>query len=189
MRVVGSDTGLTLPSWQGSQSGLHPSHRFHRPMPRLRLFILWIVCVCVPLQGWAATAMAFCGPAYAGGSVAAALAAEPSQARPDGPADHTVHAKHGSSAPPVAGSTTVHDAGQGHDFQAHHADASQASTHADVDDGASHACGTCAACHAAALTGRFDVAVLHDLPPADLAEPALVPATRVPRVLDRPPRA
>lgn len=159
-------------------------------MPTLRLFILWIVCVCVPLQGYAAAAMAFCGPGHAGGGaeVAAALAADP-----DDHADHTAHAESHGPSHPVAGSTAVHDAGQGHDLQPRHAGASPACTHADADDGAaadaSHVCGTCAACHAAALTGRLDVAILHDLPPADLTEPTLVAATRVPRLLDRPPRA
>ena len=160
-------------------------------MPRLRLFILWIVFVCVPLQGYAAVAMAFCGPGHAGGEgrVVAALAADPAQANPDGHVDHAAHAESRGLSHQVAGSTAVHDAGQSHDLQPRHAGASPAGTHADADDGASHACGTCAACHAAALTGRLDVAILHDLPPADLAEPALVPATRVPRLLDRPPRA
>jgi hypothetical protein len=172
-------------------------------MPRLRLFILWIVCVCLPLQGWAAAAMASCGPGHAGRGATVAMDARAAVGRtPDAATvaierpTHAAHAAHGPaqarSPDPVQEDA---EARMRHDHGAHpcHDGAAHADTQADADPVASadipHACGTCAVCHATALTGRLDVAVLHDLPPADLAEPALVPATRVPRVLDRPPRA
>lgn len=145
-------------------------------MPRLRLFILWIVFVCVPLQGCAATAMAFCGPGHAGSAVMADRAA------------HGARTAHEAHEAPEA-SEHLHNAHAVHDG------IPQATPHAAGDDGAStaadtsHPCGTCAACHAVALTGCLDLAILRGLRSADLAEPALVPATRVPRVLDRPPRA
>ena len=205
-------------------------------MPRLRLFILWIVCVCLPLQGWAAAAMASCGPGHAGRGATVAMEARAAMGRtPDvaivaierpthaaqvahGPAqghvqeqagarmrhghgDHVVSESlavpaglHDPALATIAPSTLLADhPAQDHGAHPCHDGIAHAGTPADADPVASadtpHACGTCAVCHATALTGRLDVAVLHDLPPADLAEPALVAATRVPRVLDRPPRA
>lgn len=139
-------------------------------MSRLRLLILWIVFVCVPLQGHAAAAMAFCDPGHAGGAVMT---------------DHAAH-----------GTWTAHEASEHQpDLHSVHDGTLQAAMHVAADDGpstaadASHTCGTCAACHAVALTGCLDIVILHGLPPADLGEPVLAPSTRVPHVLDRPPRA
>lgn len=175
-------------------------------MPSLRLFILWIVFVCVPLQGYAASAMALCDAVHAGDDGGAAVHAMHGMVAADGGGEGTwrfdrVRESHGSHADDH-GTHPGHDAHASHDAHAGHdarADAPADGTHdgmavdaspADASPAdASHACGTCAACHASALTGGFDVAVLHELPPADLAEPALAPTTRVPRVLDKPPRA
>jgi hypothetical protein len=155
-------------------------------MPSLRLFILWIVFVCVPLQGYAASAMALCDAVHAMHGMVAADGGGEGTRRFD-----RVRESHGSHADDH-GTHPGHDAHASHDAHAGHdarADAPADGTHDGMAVDASHACGTCAACHASALTGGFDVAVLHELPPADLAEPALAPTTRVPRVLDKPPRA
>lgn len=133
-------------------------------MHRVRLFVLWIMMVAVPFQGYAAVAMALCGPASAGG--AAAVAAEPAEAHD--PARHP----HGD-APAEAGQGAHHCADKG----------------PGADPDTVHKCSTCGACHGSAVIGSLQLAVFHDLPAADLAEPAIALATRVPRVLDKPPRA
>jgi hypothetical protein len=91
----------------------------------------------------------------------------------------------------VAAKTT-----QTHDHAQHpHGDGRDQAEHAvhDSDTGTQpdgmHKCGTCGACHGTALIGTLPLAVFHDLPAADLAQPAIAMATRVPRVLDKPPRA
>jgi hypothetical protein len=130
-----------------------------RRMSRLRLFVLWIVMLAVPFQGYAAVAMVFCGPAS---SAAMATGAHGH--------DHAMHHH-----------------GDGRD-QARHA------AHGGTDKGSGaqpdgmHKCATCGACHAAALIAALPVAVFHDLPAADLAEPAIAWAEVIPHVLDRPPR-
>jgi len=133
-------------------------------MHRLRLFVFWIAMFAVPFQGYAAVAMAFCGPGASDG-----MAAMPAQAA--GQHDHA-RQHHGD----------------GHD-EAHHA--THGST--DKDSGAQpdgmHKCGTCGACHGTALVGTLPLAVFHDLPTADLTEPAIAWAATVPHVLDKPPRA
>lgn len=136
-------------------------------MYRVRLFVLWVVMIAVPFQGYAAAAMAFCGPDH-GGSHAAATAS----------ADHP----HGSGH-------------ADHHSEAHHEDEAKRSVHdgagktASAEPDAMHKCGTCGACHGTALISTPQFAVLHGLPRADLAEPPLAMATLAPRVLDKPPRA
>lgn len=119
--------------------------------------------VAVPFQGYAAVAMAFCGPATAVGTAAAAKPAEAHE--------HASH-HHGDG---------LDKAGQG----AHHG--TDKGPGAVPDTG--HTCSVCGACHGTALVGSLPLAVFHDLPPADLAEPAIAVATLAPRVLDKPPRA
>lgn len=133
-------------------------------MHRVRLFVLWIMMFAVPFQGYAAASMVFCGPGHAG-SATEASAAHPHSA--DEPGDH--HHEAAQAAKPPAKAETAKTAGTGPD--------------------AMHKCGTCGACHATALTSTLELAVFHDLPHADLAEPAITVATLAPRVLDRPPRA
>lgn len=126
----------------------------------------------VPFQGYAAAAMVFCGPGQSGAMAAMAVElpgmhdhAQHSHA--DGRGDHQ-HETVQAAKPPAKDSA--------------------ASTVSAAPD-AMHKCGTCGACHATALTSTLELAVFHDLPPADLAEPAITMATLAPRVLDKPPRA
>ena len=131
-------------------------------MYRVRLFVLWIAMFAVPFQGYAAAAMIFCAP----GHTDVTASAEPSRSH-----DHAQH-QHGDG----------------------HAEAKQpvkdgAGKTAGGERDAMHKCGTCGACHATALTNTLQLAVFDDLPVADLADPAIAVATRVLRVLDKPPRA
>lgn len=141
-------------------------------MHRVRLFVLWIMMFAVPFQGYAAAAMVFCGPGHAGEAGEVSLA-QPSahdhaqHPHADGHGDH--EHKAAQAAKPPAKDNTAKVASAGPD--------------------AMHKCGTCGACHATALTNTMDLAVFHDLPKADLAEPAITVATLAPRVLDKPPRA
>ena len=141
-------------------------------MYRARLFVLWIVMFAVPFQGYAAAAMVFCEPGHANAMT------EMSVERPgvnddaqnphaDGHGDH--HHETVQTAKPPAKDGTAKTAS--------------------AEPDAMHKCGTCGACHATALTSTMDVAVFHDLPEADLAEPAITVATLAPHVLDKPPRA
>lgn len=139
-------------------------------MHRLRLFVLLIVMFAVPFQGYAAAAMAFCGPGHpaAGGEPSVERAAHP---HANGVADaHHEKGQKGQIAEPIA-----------KDAAAAHA--------ANAEPDAMHKCGTCAACHATALIGTLELLVLHDLPRADLSEVAAFMATLTPRLLDKPPRA
>jgi len=122
----------------------------------------------VPFQAYAAAAMSFCGPGQGDAVMAAASAAAAMHG--DGHADHRHH----------------HEAAAAQDAkQPAHDSADSAQAGAD----SLHKCGTCAACHATALTSTLELAVFQGLPRADLAEPAIAVATAVPRLLDKPPRA
>ncbi|MGJ7498556.1 hypothetical protein ACSFA8_26350 [Variovorax sp. RT4R15] len=143
-------------------------------MSRVRLFVLWIMMFAVPFQGYAAAAMVFCEPGHAG--AAAEMSAKLSgghdrvqHQHADGHADHH-HASAQDAKQPAKDS---------------------AGKTASAEPDAMHkcgTCGTCGACHATALTSTLELAVFHNLPCADLAEPAFTVATLAPRVLDKPPR-
>lgn len=140
----------------------------------VRRFVLLIAMFAVPFQGYAAAAMVFCGPGHAG------VKTEMSVASP-GMKDHV----------------RPHSEGQGNSHheteQASKPPANdRAAPTASAEPDAIHKCGTCgvcAACHAMALTSSLELAVFHEIPLADLAEPGIAIATFAPRVLDKPPRA
>ncbi|MDM0022008.1 hypothetical protein [Variovorax saccharolyticus] len=137
-------------------------------MHRLRLLVLWIMMIAVPFQGYAAVAMAFCGPGHA----AAMTGVPAASADPHGHAGHAqgdAHAAHHHEAKSPAKVEHAKTAGIDHDSQ--------------------HKCGTCGACHGTALVSELHLAVFHALPPAELAEPFFAMATLAPRVLDKPPRS
>ena len=136
-------------------------------MYRVRLFVLWVMMIAVPFQGYAAVAMAFCTPDHSGSHAAATATAEHSH----GGNGHADHAK-----------------AQNQDEAKQSADNSAGNT-ASAEPDAMHKCGTCGACHGTALISTPQFAVLHGLPRADLVEPPLAMATLAPRVLDKPPRA
>lgn len=126
----------------------------------------------VPFQGYAAAALVFCGPGHSGAT--AEISVESSwihddarHPHADGKGDH--HHESVQATKPSAQDSTVEIAS--------------------AEPDAMHKCGTCGACHATGLTSTLDLVVFHDLPRADLAEPAITVATLAPRVLDKPPRA
>jgi hypothetical protein len=131
------------------------------PMSGLRMFLLWLVMVAVPLQGYAAASMAFCADATPAPAAAGALPMH----------DHGAQT-HASAAP----AHTLGDV------------PGSAAAKADVFHKCA-SCSSCAACHAVALTGAALLAPFDPLPHADVPEASGPMATRVPRVPDRPPRA
>lgn len=135
-------------------------------MFRVRVFLLWLVMLAVPFQGYAAASMALCGPQQSAAKVAKADS-------------HAGHSGHG-----VLGDRAAHH----HDAAAQaHPDSGTNTSHAHGDGAAK--CSTCVACHAVALTDSTQVALLHALPQADLAEPASAMAKLATDVPDKPPRA
>ena len=137
-------------------------------MHRVRLFVLWVVMFAVPFQGYAAAAMVFCGVGHAD-------AVTEMSAKLSGGRDHVQH-QHADGR-----------ADHHHDSAQDVKQPAKDSTSAEPD--AMHKCGTCGACHATALTSKLGLAVLHDFPRAELAEPAFTVATPASDVLDKPPRA
>ena len=141
-------------------------------MHRVRLFVLWIVMFAVPFQGYAAVAMVFCGPGHAGAMTEVLIElpevhGDAQHPHADGHGEHH-HKASLATKPPAKDSTAKVSS---------------------AEPDAMHKCGTCGACHATALTSTLELAVFHDLPRADLAEPAITVATLAHRVLDKPPRA
>lgn len=125
----------------------------------------------VPLQGYAAAVMVFCGPGHAG------AVAETTPELSD--ADDHVRSPHAD-----AHGDHPHETGE-----AAKPSAIDGTTTASAEPDPMHKCGICGACHATALTNTLALAVFQALPHAALAEPTSTMASLVPRVLDKPPRA
>ena len=142
-------------------------------MIRIRILLAWLVLAALPLQGFAAASMLFCGA---------------------GPAHRAQQHLHGEFAP-----AHHHDDGDDHD-QGHghsaagpdHAQAHQGGPGA--DDGAqlpdsSHTCGACAACcHSAAMASTPLLPVLAQLPQVAAAEPFVLIHPQPSKGPDKPPR-
>ena len=138
-------------------------------MIRFRYLLLCLMMLALPLQGFAAASMLYCG---AGTSHDA----------------KTAHAEISSSH---------HQMGDGMGLQHHH-DEQSPTPHADKQPSgdqkhlpdSSHKCGVCAACSSAIAIVDFPLTVEVQLPPkADLAEP-FVRIHAVPsRLPEKPPRA
>jgi hypothetical protein len=140
-------------------------------MLRFRLILAWLLLAALPLQGWAAATMLFCGPAQHTAVVAKV------HSPADAPSHHDTHTAH-------------------HDMQAqaqHHVDTSDTGS---TDDGAGHVAGgthtsgVCAACcHGVALAQTPHWPSIAAAPSADLAEPLVAVLARPSSVPDKPPRA
>lgn len=140
-------------------------------MLRFRLIVTWLLLAALPLQGWAAATMLWCGPAQQ----PAALAAAHTFAHTAGHQHDDGHATQGAH-------------GQ------HHVDAADVGS---ADDGAaptladdSHTCGVCAACCngvALAQTPGWPSSAI--VPRAEIAEPLVAVLARPSPVPDKPPRA
>ena len=134
-------------------------------MVNFRAILLWLMMLAVPFQGYAAAAMAFCGP-------------EPAHSSADVTHDHSQH-DHGAQ------DAGHHHASASNDGNADHHDALGAHD----ESGTSHKCGNCAACHSVGMMPTLGTPILRDLPQADLAEPLRAMATVSPSVPHKPPRA
>ena len=136
-------------------------------MPCLRLFLAWIMMMALPLQGFAAASMLFCGP----GSHGAVL----QQAH-----QHHGHTLHG-------------DGDHHHDHAAHGGHSADHAGAPEVEGGPAelpHKCGLCSACcHAVALSGGLEPAAFDALPQASPAAPRQAEHSRASLVPDKPPRA
>jgi hypothetical protein len=138
-------------------------------MLRFRLILAWLLLAALPLQGWAAATMLFCGPAQPAAVVAKA------NAHAHAAAHHDMHTAH-------------------HDVQAahaqHHVDTTDTGSadHGTADG--SHTCGVCAACcNGVALAQTPHWPIISVAPGADPAEPLVAVLVRPSSVPDKPPRA
>jgi hypothetical protein len=130
-------------------------------MSRLRILFAWLLIAAVPMQGFAAASMLFCGMG----------AQHQHTAQASEPHDHV--AMHGHSG----------DAAQGH-----HAHATDPAPDASAD--ADHTCSICAACcNGMALVGVSHMAAVAPAAQAELAEPFVLIHTLPTPVPDKPPRA
>lgn len=150
-------------------------------MLRFRLILAWLLLAALPLQGWAAATMLFCGPVQRDAVIA--------KAHSPGQADshHDMHTAHHN----------MHDVQSGHGQ--HHVGTVDMGNMGDMGsaaDGAktitdgSHTCGVCAACcNGVALAQTSYWPSIAVEPRADLAEPLVAVLARPSPVPDKPPRA
>lgn len=132
-------------------------------MSRIRLLLAWLVLAAIPLQGFAAASMLFCGMGAAHHQAQVQVERQPT-------ASHD-HAQHGH------GDAVKEQAAQPADGQAQLPDAS-------------HKCGVCGSCcSSAALTGTPPALALAPPLQAEAAEPFVLIHARPAVVPDRPPRA
>lgn len=135
-------------------------------MLRVRLILAWLLMAAVPLQGWAAATMLFCGPMQPAVHAPAHKAG--------GQADH--RASHEPHAPGVHAQHAAHEDGAG--------------DHPHPVGDESHACSACAACsHSVALAQTQLPAAVSDIPRDELAEPLVAVLALPTPVPDKPPRA
>ena len=131
-------------------------------MSRIRLLFAWLVLAAIPLQGFAAASMLYCGM---GPQHEAAVQAQVRAA----PAGHHDHASH-SHGQVVKVQKTADGKSQ-------------------LPDG-SHKCGVCASCcHSAAIIDSVRVLALAPLPQAEAAALFVPIHPRPSPVPDKPPRA
>ena len=140
-------------------------------MPRFRLFLVWLLMAALPLQGWAAASMLYCGPAQR----------EAAHAQANAPAHDSHHVMH----------EQMHSAHHGVDSDDHAQFDTGALPPQDTGatDGASHTCGVCAACcHGLALAPTQHWDGLLPAPHANLAQPVALVLAGGSSVPDKPPR-
>lgn len=140
-------------------------------MIRLRLLLVWLLMAAIPMQGFAAASMLFCG---VGGERTQVQAVAETHAHPE--------------------SRHVHAAAQ-HDHSSHDYGMSDShgSSATDAKNGAhdaGHKCSICAACcNSVAIIGINLVITAAPAPQAKLAEPFVLILARATPVPDKPPRA
>ena len=139
-----------------------PMVRMPSCMSRIRLLLAWLVMAALPLQGFAAASMLFCGMEQT---------ARVSQVG-DGHADHR-HSDEVNSA--VA-----------HDHAAH----GHGASHKHAQDKQGHGCPVCSACCHVVAVGSFEAFPETSPPPgAEPSSPIFRVQTRTATVPDKPPRA
>lgn len=141
-------------------------------MTRLRILFAWLALLALPLQGFAAASMLFCGGhGEAGGPAAAHVATmQHVHAQPTAPeGGHFHHHQHASADEAGASHAATHDLGK-------------------ADSG--HRCAVCASCcNFAAVASAAAVMEPAATPQADLPPAVLRVPTRATLVPDKPPRA
>jgi len=139
-------------------------------MSRLRILFVWLLMAAVPMQGFAAASMLFCG---------------------SGSQRQHTHVQAGAMAA-VANHGEAHTAAP-HDHASHSHAGKAHGNAADKKHGlpdATHKCSTCAACcNVVAMIGPQHEIALAPAPKADLAEPFVLILVRATPVPDKPPRA
>lgn len=136
-------------------------------MLRFRTLLLWLMVLALPLQGFAAASMLFCG---AGASSSSDLVlASPAMAH---------HAADNSGVQ------------QKHFRHMGMTDASRQSPDVQKHFGATHKCGACAACCSAVWINELPVtAAAEPPPPSDLFEPIVLIQVVTSPLPEKPPRA
>ena len=163
-------------------------------MSRLRLFLAWLVLAALPLQGFAAATMLFCGMEQA---------ARVSQG---GGSDGHQERRHAGSRPASAVNAHAH-AAHAHESHGHAAQGHLTKQAANADPAAdatatagqgqqdgqgqqAHSCPVCASCcHLVAVSGFEAFPQVAAPPGARPGHPALRVSTRTATVPDKPPRA
>jgi hypothetical protein len=141
-------------------------------MSRLRLLLAWLLMAALPLQGFAAASMLFCGNesqhAHAQALTVGASGADEAWSGLHGAGQHDrAGHQHASSKHPQHGEKSAHS----------------------MPD-ATHKCSVCAACcNCVALVSTAHALALAPAPQADLAEPFVHINARPSPVPDKPPRA
>ena len=135
-------------------------------MLRIRLLFAWLVLVAIPLQGFAAASMLYCGMGPGHGAQV-----QPRSASSDPPGDHHDHA------------------GGAH----RHAKVEKVEKSLDEKvqlPDSSHKCGVCASCgHSAAMTETPRSLAVTSMPQARAVAPLVIIHPRPSPVPDKPPRA
>ena len=137
-------------------------------MLMLRILFAWLLIAAVPMQGFAAASMLFCG-----------MAAQHQHTAPAGePHDHAALHDHTGGAEQAP--THHHN----------HANDPAADRAPDASPDAAHTCSICAACcNGVALIGLNPMAAMASAPQAALAEPLVWVHTLPSAIPDKPPRA
>lgn len=147
-------------------------------MSRIRRFLLCLMMLALPLQGFAAAAMLYCGTGPTHQAVQKAMQIQA--------ATQVSQQSHDHAAAPMM----QHD---------HHAQPTAPEAQAQTDEAsdqaqsqlpnASHKCGVCASCCGVlAITDLPQTISAAPLPPSDLAEPFVQISTVSSRQAERPPR-
>ena len=136
-------------------------------MLRIRVLLLWLVVLALPLQGFAAASMLFCGPASNGLVLAQAVQSPQPHHHAEGAVMQAQHMQDLAGA-----ALPSHEAGASHAFAA------------------LHKCSVCAACCNLAWMAEPPPALAtRPLPRTDFAEPLVLIQAVPARLPEKPPRA